>query len=102
MINKLCGLVMGSGYDALCIQYVMHEDIDSLLIYRWALRGSERIRFRHFAKDGTIRRVFGRSPSSLCFCVGVFYTMPQMKGAGTTLAYIPWATLWEGVVFAVR
>ena len=37
----------------------------------------------------------------MCFVlfIGFFYTMPQMKGAGTTLAYIfPGLPYWAGVV----
>src|SRR5262249_51992481 len=38
---------------------------------------------------------------AVCFVlfIGFFYTMPQMKGAGTTLAYIfPGLPYWAGVV----
>src|SRR5688500_19651671 len=52
-----------------------------------------------FAEGRFDSPLFRKIAVTFVLFIGFFYTMPQMKGAGTTLAYIfPGLPYWAGVV----
>src|SRR5260221_250692 len=96
----VAGMVMSVGYDALWypVGYAC-----GYLFLLWFIAGPLR-RFGaytipDFAEGRYDSPVFRKIAVIFVLFIGFFYTMPQMKGAGTTLAYIfPGLPYWAGVV----
>src|SRR4030095_17033279 len=64
-----------------------------------ALRGFGAYTIPDFAEGRYDSPVFRKIAVIFVLFIGFFYTMPQMKGAGTTLAYVfPGMPYWAGVL----
>ena len=96
----VAGMVMSSGYDALWYPVCYACGYLFLLLFiAGPLRRFGAYTIPDFAEgrfdSPLVRKI------AVCFVlfIGFFYTMPQMKGAGVTLAYIfPGLPYWAGVV----
>src|SRR5689334_9181327 len=96
----IAGMVMSSGYDALWypVGYACGY-LFLLLFIAGPLRRFGAYTIPDFAEGRYDSPVFRKIAVVFVLFIGFFYTMPQMKGAGTTLAYIfPGLPYWAGVV----
>ena len=96
----VAGMVMSSGYDALWypVGYACGY-LFLLLFIAGPLRRFGAYTIPDFAEGRFDSPVFRKIAVIFVLFIGFFYTMPQMKGAGTTLAYIfPGLPYWAGVV----
>src|SRR5438874_1987426 len=93
-------MVMSSGYDALWYPVCYACGYLFLLLFiAGPLRRFGAYTIPDFAKGRYDSPVFLQIAVVFVLFIGLFYTMPQMKGAGTTLAYIfPGLPYWAGVV----
>ncbi|MEY2409509.1 MAG: hypothetical protein QOF48_2179 [Verrucomicrobiota bacterium] len=96
----VAGMVMSSGYDALWYPVCYACGYLFLLLFiAGPLRRFGAYTIPDFAEGRFDSPLFRRIAVVFVLCIGFFYTMPQMKGAGTTLAYIfPGLPYWVGVV----
>src|SRR5439155_1964704 len=85
----IAGMVMSSGYDALW--YPVCYACGYLFLFLFIagpLRRFGAYTIPDFAEGRFDSPVFRRIAVIFVLFIGFFYTMPQMKGAGTTLSYI--------------
>jgi Na+(H+)/acetate symporter ActP len=96
----VAGMVMSSGYDALWYPVCYACGYLFLLLFiAGPLRRFGAYTIPDFAEGRYDSMVFRKIAVVFVLFIGFFYTMPQMKGAGTTLAYIfPGLPYWAGVV----
>jgi Na+(H+)/acetate symporter ActP len=105
----VAGMVMSSGYDALWYPVCYACGYLFLLLFiAGPLRRFGAYTIPDFAEGRYDSPLFRKIAVCFVLFIGFFYTMPQMKGAGTTLAYIfqniTWADgtmglpYWVGVV----
>ena len=96
----VAGMVMSSGYDALWYPVCYACGYLFLLLFiAGPLRRFGAYTIPDFAEGRFDSPVFRKIAVVFVLFIGFFYTMPQMKGAGTTLAYIfPGMPYWGGVV----
>src|SRR5437879_2096806 len=96
----VAGMVMSSGYDALWYPVCYACGYLFLLLFiAGPLRRFGAYTIPDFAEARYDSPVFRKIAVVFVLFIGFFYTMPQMKGAGTTLAYIfPGLPYWAGVV----
>src|SRR6267142_110406 len=96
----VAGMVMSSGYDALWYPVCYACGYLFLLLFiAGPLRRFGAYTIPDFAEGRYDSPVFRKIAVVFVLFIGFFYTMPQMKGAGTTLAYIlPGIKYWVGVL----
>lgn len=96
----VAGMVMSSGYDALWYPVCYACGYLFLLLFiAGPLRRFGAYTIPDFAEGRYDSPVFRKIAVCFVLFIGFFYTMPQMKGAGVTLAYIfPGMPYWAGVV----
>ena len=96
----VAGMVMSSGYDALWYPVCYACGYLFLLLFiAGPLRRFGAYTIPDFAEGRFDSPVFRKIAVCFVLFIGFFYTMPQMKGAGVTLAYIfPGLPYWVGVV----
>jgi cation/acetate symporter len=96
----VAGMVMTSGYDALWYPVCYACGYLFLLLFiAGPLRRFGAYTIPDFAEGRYDSALFRKIAVIFVLFIGFFYTMPQMKGAGTTLAYIfPGLPYWAGVV----
>ncbi len=96
----VAGMVMLSGYDALWYPVCYACGYLFLLLFiAGPLRRFGAYTIPDFAEGRYDSPVFRKIAVCFVLFIGFFYTMPQMKGAGTTLAYIfPGLPYWVGVL----
>ncbi len=95
----IAGMVMSSGYDALWYPVCYACGYLFLLLFiAGPLRRFGAYTIPDFAEGRFDSPVFRKIAVVFVLFIGFFYTMPQMKGAGTTLAYVfPGLPYWVGV-----
>jgi cation/acetate symporter len=95
----VAGMVMLSGYDVLWYPVCYACGYLFLLLFiAGPLRRFGAYTIPDFAEGRYDSPVFRKIAVCFVLFIGFFYTMPQMKGAGTTLAYIfPGLPYWVGV-----
>ena len=85
----IAGMVMSSGYDALWYPVCYACGYLFLLLFiAGPLRRFGAYTIPDFAEGRFDSTVFRKIAVVFVLFIGFFYTMPQMKGAGTTLSYI--------------
>jgi cation/acetate symporter len=96
----VAGMVMSSGYDALWYPVCYACGYLFLLLFiAGPLRRFGAYTIPDFAEGRYDSPIFRKIAVCFVLFIGFFYTMPQMKGAGVTLAYIfPGMPYWGGVV----
>jgi cation/acetate symporter len=96
----VAGMVMSVGYDALWYPVCYACGYLFLLLFiAGPLRRFGAYTIPDFAEGRFDSPLFRKIAVVFVLFIGFFYTMPQMKGAGTTLAYIfPGLPYWGGVV----
>ena len=96
----IAGMVMSSGYDALWYPVCYACGYLFLLLFiAGPLRRFGAYTIPDFAEGRYDSPVFRKIAVVFVLFIGFFYTLPQMKGAGTTLSYIiPGLPYWAGVV----
>ncbi len=96
----IAGMVMSSGYDALWYPVCYACGYLFLLLFiAGPLRRFGAYTIPDFAEGRYDSPLFRKIAVVFVLFIGFFYTMPQMKGAGVTLAYIfPGLPYWVGVV----
>src|SRR6266702_5719782 len=96
----VAALIMKNGYDALWYPVGYATGYLFLLLFiAGPLRRFGAYTIPDFAEGRFDSPVFRKIAVVFVLFIGLFYTMPQMKGAGTTLAYIfPGLPYWAGVV----
>jgi len=96
----VAAMVMSSGYDALWYPVCYACGYLFLLLFiAGPLRRFGAYTIPDFAEGRYDSPLFRKIAVVFVLFIGCFYTMPQMKGAGTTLAYIfPGLPYWAGVV----
>jgi Na+(H+)/acetate symporter ActP len=96
----VAGMVMSSGYDALWYPVCYACGYLFLLLFiAGPLRRFGAYTIPDFAEGRYDSPLFRKIAVCFVLFIGFFYTMPQMKGAGTALAYIfPGLPYWAGVV----
>src|SRR5688572_13485822 len=96
----IAGMVMSSGYDALWYPVCYACGYLFLLLFiAGPLRRFGAYTIPDFAEGRFDSPLFRKIAVVFVLFIGFFYTMPQMKGAGVTLAYIfPGMPYWAGVV----
>src|SRR2546423_2618614 len=96
----VAGMVMSAGYDALWYPVCYACGYLFLLLFiAGPLRRFGAYTIPDFAEGRYDSTLFRKIAVIFVLFIGFFYTMPQMKGAGTTLAYIfPGLPYWAGVV----
>lgn len=96
----IAGMVMSSGYDALWYPVCYACGYLFLLLFiAGPLRRFGAYTIPDFAEGRYDSPLFRKIAVIFVLFIGFFYTLPQMKGAGTTLAYIlPGLPYWAGVV----
>ncbi|HEX8373357.1 MAG TPA: cation acetate symporter [Chthoniobacterales bacterium] len=95
----IAGMVMSSGYDALWYPVCYACGYLFLLLFiAGPLRRFGAYTIPDFAEGRFDSPLFRKIAVVFVLFIGFFYTMPQMKGAGVTLAYIfPGMPYWAGV-----
>ncbi len=95
----IAGMVMLSGYDALWYPVCYACGYLFLLLFiAGPLRRFGAYTIPDFAEGRYDSPIFRKIAVCFVLFIGFFYTMPQMKGAGVTLAYIfPGLPYWVGV-----
>jgi Na+(H+)/acetate symporter ActP len=96
----IAGMVMSVGYDALWYPVCYACGYLFLLLFiAGPLRRFGAYTIPDFAEGRFDSPLFRRIAVCFVLFIGFFYTMPQMKGAGTTLSYVlPGLPYWVGVV----
>ena len=96
----IAGMVMLSGYDALWYPVCYACGYLFLLLFiAGPLRRFGAYTIPDFAEGRYDSPVFRKIAVCFVLFIGFFYTMPQMKGAGTTLAYIFKGVDFRGTAF---
>src|SRR5450432_4542069 len=95
----IAGLLMKNGYDALWYPVCYACGYLFLLLFiAGPLRRFGAYTIPDFAEGRFDSPLFRKIAVTFVLFIGFFYTMPQMKGAGVTLAYIfPGMPYWGGV-----
>ncbi len=95
----IAGMVMAVGYDALWYPVCYACGYLFLLLFiAGPLRRFGAYTIPDFAEGRYDSPIFRKIAVVFVLFIGLFYTLPQMKGAGTTLAYIfPGLPYWVGV-----
>lgn len=95
----IAGMVMSSGYDALWYPVCYACGYLFLLLFiAGPLRRFGAYTIPDFAEGRFDSPLFRKIAVTFVLCIGFFYTMPQMNGAGKALAYIiPGIPYWVGV-----
>jgi len=95
----VAGMVMATGYDALWYPVCYACGYLFLLLFiAGPLRRFGAYTIPDFAEGRYDSPLFRKIAVCFVLFIGFFYTMPQLKGAGTTLAYIfPGLPYWVGV-----
>src|SRR5688572_20513911 len=95
----IAGMVMSSGYDALWYPVCYACGYLFLLLFiAGPLRRFGAYTIPDFAEGRFDSPLFRKISVTFVLFIGFFYTMPQMKGAGTALKYIiPGIDYWVGV-----
>ena len=95
----VAGMVMATGYDALWYPVCYACGYLFLLLFiAGPLRRFGAYTIPDFAEGRYDSPLFRKIAVCFVLFIGFFYTMPQMKGAGTTLSYIfPDLPYWVGV-----
>jgi cation/acetate symporter len=95
----VAGMVMAVGYDALWYPVCYACGYLFLLLFiAGPLRRFGAYTIPDFAEGRYDSPIFRKIAVVFVLFIGLFYTLPQMKGAGTTLAYIfPGLPYWVGV-----
>jgi cation/acetate symporter len=95
----IAGMVMAVGYDALWYPVCYACGYLFLLLFiAGPLRRFGAYTIPDFAEGRYDSPLFRKIAVVFVLFIGLFYTLPQMKGAGTTLAYIfPGLPYWVGV-----
>ena len=95
----VAGMVMAVGYDALWYPVCYACGYLFLLLFiAGPLRRFGAYTIPDFAEGRYDSPIFRKIAVCFVLFIGLFYTLPQMKGAGTTLAYIfPGLPYWVGV-----
>lgn len=95
----IAGMVMSSGYDALWYPVCYACGYLFLLLFiAGPLRRFGAYTIPDFAEGRFDSPLFRKIAVTFVLFIGFFYTMPQMKGAGTALAFIiPGLDYWVGV-----
>ncbi len=95
----IAGMVMSSGYDALWYPVCYACGYLFLLLFiAGPLRRFGAYTIPDFAEGRFDSPLFRRIAVCFVLFIGFFYTMPQMKGAGTAMAFIiPGLPYWVGV-----
>jgi Na+(H+)/acetate symporter ActP len=95
----VAGMVMAVGYDALWYPVCYACGYLFLLLFiAGPLRRFGAYTIPDFAEGRYDSPLFRKIAVCFVLFIGLFYTLPQMKGAGTTLAYIfPGLPYWVGV-----
>lgn len=95
----IAAMVMAVGYDALWYPVCYACGYLFLLLFiAGPLRRFGAYTIPDFAEGRYDSPIFRKIAVCFVLVIGFFYTMPQMKGAGTTLAYIfPGLPYWVGV-----
>ena len=95
----VAGMVMAVGYDALWYPVCYACGYLFLLLFiAGPLRRFGAYTIPDFAEGRYDSPLFRKIAVVFVLFIGLFYTLPQMKGAGTTLAYIfPGLPYWVGV-----
>src|SRR6185295_2695249 len=95
----VAGLIMKSGYDALWYPVCYACGYLFLLLFiAGPLRRFGAYTIPDFAEGRFDSPLFRKIAVTFVLFIGFFYTMPQMKGAGTALAFIiPGIDYWVGV-----
>lgn len=97
----IAGMVMSSGYDALWYPVCYACGYLFLLLFiAGPLRRFGAYTIPDFAEGRFDSPLFRKIAVCFVLFIGFFYTMPQMKGAGTTLSYIFQDLDFRGTVFA--
>src|SRR5919197_2722344 len=95
----VAALVMKSGYDALWYPACYAAGYLFLLLFiAGPLRRFGAYTIPDFAEGRFDSPLFRKIAVTFVLCIGFFYPMPQMKGAGITLSTILGAPYWVGVV----
>ena len=96
----IAGMVMSSGYDALWYPVCYACGYLFLLLFiAGPLRRFGAYTIPDFAEGRFDSPLFRKIAVCFVLFIGFFYTMPQMKGAGTAMAFIlPGLPYWVGVV----
>src|SRR6218665_1372273 len=96
----IAGMVMANGYDVLWYPVCYACGYLFLLLFiAGPLRRFGAYTIPDFAEGRFDSPLFRKIAVCFVLFIGFFYTMPQMKGAGVTLAYIfPGMPYWAGVV----
>src|SRR5215204_1429636 len=96
----VAGMVMSSGYDALWYPVCYACGYLFLLLFiAGPLRRFGAYTIPDFAEGRFDSPIFRKIAVCFVLFIGFVYTLPQMKGAGVTLAYIfPGMPYWAGVV----
>src|SRR5688572_1699596 len=96
----IAGLVMNNGYDALWYPVGYAAGYLFLLLFiAGPLRRFGAYTIPDFAEGRFDSPAFRKVAVLFVLCIGFFYTMPQMKGAGVALSYIfTGLPYWAGVV----
>lgn len=95
----IAGLVMKHGYDALWYPVGYAAGYLFLLLFiAGPLRRFGAYTIPDFAEGRFDSPLFRKIAVVFVLCIGFFYTMPQMKGAGVTLGAILGWPYWAGIV----
>lgn len=95
----VAGMIMKSGYDVLWYPVCYAAGYVFLLLFiAGPLRRFGAYTIPDFAHGRFDSPVFRKIAVIFVLCIGFFYTMPQMKGAGTALVNILGTPYWVGVV----
>lgn len=95
----VAGLVMKNGYDALWYPVGYAAGYLFLLLFiAGPLRRFGACTIPDYAQGRFNSPTFRRIAVLFVLCIGFFYTMPQMKGAGTTMSAILNWPYWVGIV----
>src|SRR6266498_2789162 len=95
----IAGMVMSSGYDALWYPVCYACGYLFLLLFiAGPLRRFGAYTIPDFAEGRFDSPVFRRIAVAFVLLIGIFYMLPQMKGAGLTVQAITQAPYWLGVV----
>src|ERR1051326_8749302 len=95
----VAGLIMKSGYDALWYPVCYAAGYLFLLLFiAGPLRRFGAYTIPDFAEGRFDSPLFRRVAVIFVLCIGFFYTMPQMKGAGITMHQILNWPYWAGIL----
>src|SRR5919202_1058055 len=94
----VAGMVMRSGYDAIWYPVGYATGYLFLLLFiAGPLRRFGAYTIPDFAEGRFASRTFRKIAVAFVLFIGFFYTMPQMKGAGVTMAAILGWPYWVGI-----